>query len=157
MRRLSLTIVWLGFFSGNASAAETDPDGRLFHPSEDPVADVQQAIEQADEKDRLALVVLGANWCHDSRALAARLYRSPLADTIQEHYELVLVDVGFYELDSAVLQQLVIPQYYATPTVVIVDPSSGQPVNNDDRHIWGNAYRIDMESSVEYFDKMGNE
>lgn len=30
--------------------------------------------------------------------------------------------------------------YYATPTVLIVDPLSGQPINDEDRHIWSNAY-----------------
>ena len=106
--------------------AETDPDGRLYESSDDQLADVQQALSRADDSDRLALVVLGANWCHDSRALASRLYRSPLADVIQENYELVFVDVGFYEISREVVQQLGVAQFYATPTVLIIDPSNGQ-------------------------------
>jgi hypothetical protein len=70
--------------------------------SEDPLADVQQALDRAEEGDRRAQVVLGANWRHDSRALAARLHRSPLAEIIQQHYELEFIHVGFYELDRAV-------------------------------------------------------
>ena len=138
---------------GLAGAAETDPDGALFQPSDDPLGDVQQALSRAGDAERLALVVLGANWCHDSRAMAARLQRAPLADVIQQNYELVLVDVGFYERGRDVVQQFGVPQYYATPTVLIVDPSSGQLVNSKDRHIWGNAYRISMSESVEYFEK----
>ena len=65
--------------AGIAMSAETDPDGRLFEPSADALADVQQALERAEANDRLALIVVGGNWCHDSRALAARLNRSPLA------------------------------------------------------------------------------
>ena len=61
-----------GLVVGCASGAGTDPEGRLFRPSADPLADVQQAISRAEDNDRLALVVLGANWCHDSRALASR-------------------------------------------------------------------------------------
>jgi len=133
--------------------AETDPDGRLYQPSEDPLADVQQALGRADEGGRLALVVLGADWCHDSRALAARLHQPPLADVIQENYELVFVDVGFYELGSEVVQQFGVANYYATPTVLIIDPESGALINDEDRHIWTNAYSVDMGSSVEYFEK----
>jgi len=133
--------------------AETDPDGRLYQPSEDPLSDVQQALSRAGDGDRLALVVLGANWCHDSRALAARLHHSPLAEVIQEDYELVFVDVGFYDNGRAVVQQFGVANFYATPTVLIIDPSSGQLVNDEDRHIWSNAYSIDMSSSVEYFEK----
>ena len=133
--------------------AETDPDGRLFQPSADPLADVQQALGRAEKSDRLALVVLGANWCHDSRALASRLHTPPLAELIQQHYELVFVDVGFLDKGRAVTQQFDVAHYYATPTVLIIDPSNGQSINDEDRHIWGNAYSIDMSSSVRYFEK----
>ena len=146
-------VIGLGLVIANARAAETDPDGHLFQPSADPLADVQQALSRAADGDRRALVVLGANWCHDSRALASRLYQSPLADVIQQHYELVFVDVGFYEQGRDVTQQFGVAHYYATPTVLIIDPASGQLVNDEDRHIWGNAFKIDMSSSVQYFEK----
>ena len=70
---ITMLVVCSGLAVGCAGTAETDRDGRLFRPSADALADVQQALGRADEGDRLALVVLGANWCHDSRALAARL------------------------------------------------------------------------------------
>jgi len=146
-------VIGLGLVIANARAAETDPDGHLFQPSADPLADVQQALGRAADGDRRALVVLGANWCHDSRALASRLHQSPLADVIQQHYELVFVDVGFYEQGRDVTQQFGVAHYYATPTVLIIDPASGQLVNDEDRHIWGNAFNIDMPSSVRYFEK----
>ena len=133
--------------------AESDPDGALYEPSENPLADVQQALARAGESDKRALIVLGANWCHDSRALAARLHRSPLKEVIQQHYELLFVDVGFYELDRAVPQQFGVAHYYATPTVLVVDPANGQLVNDEDRHVWGNAYNMSMSFSVEYFEK----
>jgi thiol-disulfide isomerase/thioredoxin len=146
-------VICLGLVFANTSFAETDPDGALFEPSDDALADVQQALSRASDNDKLALVVLGANWCHDSRALAARLYRSPLAETIEQNYELVFVDVGYYEQGRDVVQQFGVVQYYATPTVLIVDPSSGQLLNDEGRHIWGDAARIDMPSSVEYFEE----
>ncbi len=138
---------------GHAGAAETDPDGALFQASADPLADVQRAIATAGLTQRRALVVLGANWCHDSRAMAARLQRSPLADVIRDHYELVLVDVGFYEQGGAVTREFGVPIYYATPTVLIIEPENGQLVDNEDRHMWGNAYRVSMSESVDYFEK----
>lgn len=154
-RRLTAValLIGLSLAVGNASAAETDPDGALFQPSDDPLADVQRAIHSAGLSQRRALVVLGADWCHDSRALAARLHQSPLADVIQEHYELVMVDVGFYEQGREVVQQFGVPHFYATPTVLIIDPASGQIVDDEDRHMWGDAYRIGMSASVDYFEK----
>jgi thiol-disulfide isomerase/thioredoxin len=143
----------LGLAFGDATAADSDPDGALFQPSDDSLADVQRAVSSAGLTQRRALVVLGANWCHDSRALAARLHESPLAEVIQENYELVMVDVGFYEQGREVVQQFGVPHFYATPTVLIIDPGSGQVVDDEERHIWGNAYRISMSDSVKYFEK----
>ena len=51
------------------------------------------------------------------------------------------------------VQQFGVPQFYATPTLLIIDPSSGQLVNDEDRHMWANAYSVDMPSSVQYFEK----
>ena len=138
---------------GTASADESNPEGRLYAPSDDAVADVRQALSEAATNDRKALVVMGANWCHDSRALAARLQRSPLSGVVSNNYELVFVDVGFLAKGRGVLDELDVPQFYSTPTVLVVDPDSGAVINHEDRHIWGNAYNIDMASSVAYFEK----
>jgi hypothetical protein len=82
-------------------------------------------LDRAGADNRLALVVLGANWCHDSRALASRLHRPPLTELVQQHYELVFVDAGFLDKARAVMQQFGVALYYATPTVLIIDPASG--------------------------------
>lgn len=125
----------------------------MYAASANALADVERSLERAVQSDRLLLVVLGADWCHDSRALASRLQREPLMDVVGQHYELVFVDAGFLDKGRAVMQRFGVAHYYATPTVLIVDPSRQQVINNDDRHQWGNAYNIDMQSSVEYFEK----
>jgi thiol-disulfide isomerase/thioredoxin len=153
LRCIVTLAICLGVAVGHARAADTDPEGSEYHPSANALADVQRALDRAEDGDRLALVVLGANWCHDSRALASRLHSPPLAELIQQHYELVFVDAGFLDKGRAVMQQFGVAHYYATPTVLIIDPSSGQVINNEDRHQWGDAYKIDMSTSVRYFEK----
>ena len=156
LQLIAATALGLGAAAVPACAAETDPDGALYQLSDDALADVQQALELARADDRLALVVLGANWCHDSRALAARLQRAPLKDVIDKNYELVFVSVGYLDRGREVVQEFGVPHYYATPTVLVVDPSTGQLVNAEDRHQWGNAYNIGMSDSVAYFEKWPN-
>jgi thiol-disulfide isomerase/thioredoxin len=153
LRCIVTLAIFLGVVVGHARAADTDPEGRQYHPSANALADVQQALDRAEDGDRLALVVLGANWCHDSRALASRLNRPPLAELIEQHYELVFVDAGFLDEGRAVMQRFGVAHYYATPTVLIIDPSSGQLINDEDRHQWINAYKIDMSTSIRYFEK----
>jgi len=123
-------------------------------PSDDAMADVSNALSAASENNKLVLVVMGANWCHDSRALASRLYQEPLSALIDERYETVFIDVGYLDTGMDVINSIGLPVYYATPTVLILDPVSGQMVNADNRHQWGDAYNISMEESLEYFQLM---
>lgn len=153
LRSMVILTLCCGLFTGYAMAAETHPDGRQFPASATALADVQRALDRAESDGRLALVVLGANWCHDSRALASRLGQPPLAELIEQHYELVFVSVGFLDKGRDVVQAFNVAHYYATPTVLIIDPASGRLVNDEDRHQWSNAYNIDMPTSVEYFEK----
>ena len=147
--------------SGNLQAAdETTADksaipeaqsGQRYLPSDDPMADLAASFDAARKSDRLMLVVLGANWCHDSRALATQLYEEPLSSIVNEFYETLFVDVGYLETGRDVITSLGVPVYYATPTVLIVDPVSGQVLNTHNRHQWANAASISMEESLEYF------
>ena len=99
---------------------------------------------------------MGANWCHDSRALASRLHKKPLKAVVNEHYEIVYVDVGYLDKGRDVISSLGPPVYYATPTVLIIDPVSGLLVNGQNMHQWGDAANISMEESKEYFQLMAD-
>ncbi len=128
--------------------------GELYQPSDNAMADLASAREAALRSGKRILLVMGANWCHDSRALASRMYQAPLESLIEEHYELVFVDVGYLDKGGEVISSIGPPVYYATPTVLIIDPASGHLVNDGNRHQWGNAYNINMEDSLRYFDQM---
>ena len=62
--------------------------------------------------------------------------------------------MGFLDKGKEVISSIGPPVYYATPTVLIMDPVSGRLVNADNRHQWGDAYNISMEESIEYFQLM---
>jgi hypothetical protein len=62
LRRIVTLTMCLCVAVGHVNAADTDADGRLFQPSLNALADVQRALDRAEDGDRLVLVVLGANW-----------------------------------------------------------------------------------------------
>ena len=142
--------------TADKAVIQAKASGELYLPSEDSMADLNAGFDAARESNKLALVVMGANWCHDSRALAARIYEEPLSTTIDEQYEIIFIDVGYLEKGKDVITRLGIPAYYATPTVLIVEPVSGQVVNAGNRHQWANAASISMQESVEYFGQFTN-
>ncbi len=130
--------------------------GEMYLPSDNAMADVDMAMATARENDKLVLIMMGANWCHDSRALAARLFKAPLSHVIEENYVAVFVDVGFFENGRDVITSLGSPVYYATPTVLIVDADSGRVINADNRHQWANAASIGMQASMDYFQQIAD-
>lgn len=160
---LALLAAGSGISSLQASEAATHgpgdaakPTGELYLPSDNAMADVNMAMATARENDKLVLIIMGANWCHDSRALAARLFEAPLSDVIEDNYVVVFVDVGFFESGRDVITSLGSPVYYATPTVLIADANSGQVINADNRHQWANAASIGMQASVDYFQQIAD-
>ena len=153
---IAILMISAEFYAANAAEPTVPPEqsGELYLPSNDAMADVESTIDAAKKSNKLAMVVMGANWCHDSRGLASRLYQEPLQSLVDENYETIFVDVGFLEKGKDVISSLGPPVYYATPTVLIVDPVSRHLVNAKDRHRWADAFSISMEESVDYFQRM---
>jgi hypothetical protein len=147
----TLTVSFLLAIGALSASGAVDSSGELFFPSDDPMAELERTRQSALANDRLVLVIMGANWCHDSRALASRIYQEPLRPIIESHYETLFVDVGYLDQGSEVIKALGPPVYYATPTVLIIEPASGRLVNEKNRHQWGSADSISMEDSVAYF------
>ena len=46
--------------------------------------------------------------------------------------------------------------YYATPTVLIIDPETMSLINAEDMHIWSNAYKISEQVTHDYFLRYGS-
>jgi hypothetical protein len=140
--------------SAETSATPAQISGELYLPVDDPTAAVEAAIERAGQNNKLALVIMGANWCHDSRGLASRFHQEPMKTLMDENYETIFVDVGYLNKGRELIADLGPPVYYATPTVLIIDPVSGQLVNQNNRHQWSDAFSINMEDTVAYFEQM---
>ena len=132
---------------------EAPREGESYKPGKALDA-ISTATKEAIKNEQQLLVIMGANWCHDSRALAARIETPPLKPVIEAHYQTVFVDIGNLDKGKDVITSFGVPVYYATPTVLIIDPVSGKVVNADNRHQWGNAAKISMEDSVAYFQQM---
>jgi len=125
-----------------------------YKPSADQMGDVTTTLEKAKAQGKLALVVMGANWCHDSRALISKMTDPSLAPMLEENYETVLVDVGGLAHGKDVIERFGMPVIYGTPTLLVVDPTTGQQVNRHDMHQWRDAYSVSQEDTNAYFEKM---
>jgi thiol-disulfide isomerase/thioredoxin len=114
------------------------PEARPFDPKADAKAQVDAALARARANDRTAIIVMGANWCHDSRALAGWFATPRFAGMIAARYELVYVDVGYRDRNLDIARRFGLKSIKGTPTVLIVD-ATGRLLNRKDAPRWRNA------------------
>ena len=144
MRYLALfsAALLVGCVSAPHASVPNYPEARSYGASKDASADVDAALEHAKTSGKHVLLVMGANWCHDSRALAGWLGTPRFRQLVDAEYELVFVNVGMpqtgdgHNLDIA--KRFGLETLPGTPNVLVLTPS-GSLVNADTATSWRNA------------------
>jgi thioredoxin-related protein len=152
---LLLSIFIMTFLSACASTQQTHSEHEkapdVYVASDDPMGDVQSALNDAKANNKHLLIIMGASWCHDSRGLASKFATPGLAALLKEHYEVVYVDVGYFNDLRHISERFDQAHYFATPTVMIVNAQSEQLINASTMAQWGRADSIPYEQYIEYF------
>ena len=129
-----------------AEAEETaDPDhpeAKLYDASIDASAAVDEALARATVSKRNVLIVLGANWCHDSRAFAGWTESERIGGLIKERFELVFVNVGMPQTGDGHNQHIArrfgFDEQEGTP-LVIMTSYDGIVLNRETAQSWRNT------------------
>lgn len=125
-----------------AAHSPSYPEASSFAVTADPMGEVDAALTKAARDDTRLLLVMGANWCHDSRALAGWLGTERFQSLIAEHYELVFVNVGLPQTGDGhnfhIARRFGLEELPGTPNLLVVTPE-GTLVNADSATTWRNA------------------
>lgn len=149
---ITLSLIVTATVALSAHAKEPlNPNPSVYIDSKNPMLDVQIALDAAKSADKLLLIVMGAQWCHDSRGFAAKSKDPDVAKVLADSYETVFVDVGYFKDLRAVSQRFDQAHYFATPTVMIIDPGTERLLNAGDMHIWGSADQLPTSTYLDYF------
>ena len=146
MRALALPLALLAAACATTpapqAAAPHHPEARLFEEGRDGQADVDAALARAAAEDKRVLLVMGANWCHDSRAFAGWMEEPRFAPLLERHYVPVYVNMGMpqtgdgHNLDVA--RRFGVETVEGTPTVLVLT-AEGVPVNLETAGTWRNT------------------
>jgi thioredoxin 1 len=104
-------------------AAAADP----YPPPANAAADLRRAREHAARSGKLLMVVFGGNWCPDCRALHDRLRESPVREYVQEHFEIVNVNIGEMDANLGIARELGVNLEKGVPAAAFFAPD-GKPV-----------------------------
>jgi RNA polymerase sigma factor (sigma-70 family) len=103
------------------SASPSIPDG--YQTDRDASADIASALATAGQTHREVLVVFGANWCPDCRALDTMFHSPQVEPLLTSDYQVVAVDVGKWNLNLGVAARYVDLHTSGIPALVVLDPS----------------------------------
>ena len=120
MLRKSLTVLsLLAAFAGAAFAAE-----RPYDESADAKSEIRTALKEAAAAKQPVLIIFGANWCEDCRALDHALRTGRNAELISRDFRVVKVDVGNFDRNLDVTGAYGNPTAHGIPSAVIVSPDN---------------------------------
>ena len=125
-----------------ATAAHPDRAGR----------DVADALARAKANGHRVILVFGANWCHDSRALAGWFATPRFAPMLASRYEIVWIDVGQKDRNLDLARRFGLDGIKGTPTVLMLD-SAGRSLNLADAPRWHDASTRSETKIYRYFDR----
>jgi thioredoxin-related protein len=126
------------------------PEARPFGDPARADRDVADAMARAKANGHRVLLVFGANWCHDSRALAGWFATPRFAAMLNPRYEIVWIDVGQKDHNLDLARRFGLDGIKGTPTVLMLD-SAGKPLNLKDAPRWHDASKRSEDKIYRYF------
>lgn len=117
MRGLIALAVLLAGFAARA--------GELpYNEAADAKAELKLALIEAHQAQKPVLLIFGANWCEDCRALDHSLKTGKNAELIAREFEVVKIDVGRFDRNLDLAKVYGDPIKKGIPAAVILSPDS---------------------------------
>ena len=101
--------------------AGKQPATSIYDEKADARHDIAAAIANAGESQRNIVLIFGANWCPDCRALDAHMHQAELASIIAKNYVIVQVDVGREDKNLDLAEQYHVPIKHGIPALAVLD------------------------------------
>jgi hypothetical protein len=128
--------------AGGAENPEASPYGEM--PEIAATARLMAARTQAMVDGKRLIAIFGANWCHDSRALAGWLETARFKSLTDRHFVVVFIDAGRPQEGEGRNLDLAagfgVRDIEGTPNLLVIDPASGKLLNSPkSAKSWRNA------------------
>lgn len=139
---------------GDEGHAETS----VYNVERDAKADLAAALERAAMRGVNTIVIMGANWCHDSRGLADHLLGDRFQPLISDKYELVFIDVDTPQIGEGrnldIAARYGVTDIEGTPNVLIISPQGALVNTAEDARSWRDAASRDADDIYAYFENL---
>jgi len=93
-----------------------------YDEAADAKADVKRTLSEAKKSNMPVLVIFGANWCEDCRALDKALKTGKNAELVNREFKVVKVDVGRFDKNLDVAEAYGNPIKKGIPGAAVLSP-----------------------------------
>ena len=152
---LSLIVSMNGFTDFDRLGPEDILITPLPLPYDEKVVDSLQLDEFIDlsiSKGKQPVVIFGGNWCPDCRILEGTLAMPTIKKFLQQHYQVMHIDIGRYNRNMELMDHLNIESKKGVPRVVILDLEKNI-VNSSTSSEWTTARDRKQQEIYNYFQK----
>lgn len=152
---LTLIISMNGFTDFDSLGPEDVLITPLPLPYDEKVVDSLQLDEFIDlsiSRGKQPVVIFGGNWCPDCRILEGTLAMPTIKKFLQQHYQVMHIDIGRYDRNMDLMDHLNIESKKGVPRVVILDLEKNI-VNSSTSSEWTTARDRKQQEIYNYFQK----
>lgn len=93
-----------------------------YDEAADAKADVKHTLAEAKKANKPVLIIYGANWCEDCRALDKALHEGRNAALVNREFKVVKVDVGRFDKNLDVAEAYGNPIKKGIPGAAVLSP-----------------------------------
>ena len=139
-------------------AAPAAAAASFYDPKADARADMAAALASAAQTGRSAVLVFGADWCHDSIALAKVLTSDAFKTEFGPGYSVTFIDDGVPQRGKGrnidLLARFKVKDLKGTPAMFVVGPDGSLRNKRKDALSWRNAESRGAAATLEWFRKL---
>lgn len=131
-----------------------------FSPASEPVYDeradagkaIKAAVAEASRAGKRIVLVFGANWCKDCRALDSQMHKGELASLLEKSFVVVKVDVGRMDRNLDIAKNYGVPVDNGIPALAVLD-AKGKLLYAQDQGQFASARSMSYESIRAFFEQ----
>ncbi|OHX14215.1 thiol reductase thioredoxin [Chromobacterium sphagni] len=145
-------LILLSLLLSTAALAAPKP----YDENADAKAELRQTLQAARQNHLPVLLILGANWCEDCRALDTALKSGKSAELISRAFKVVKVDVGNFDHNLDIDAAYGHPIAKGIPAAVVLSPDN-QVIYATRAGELADARRMSETGIYEFFERVSRE
>lgn len=134
------------------SCAATQSTAPIYNEKANAADDISAATDKAARGHKNVVLIFGANWCPDCRALDAQMHKPELAAIIRDNFVIVNVDLGREDKNLDLAERYHVPIKHGIPALAVLD-SRGGLLYAMDQGQFADARNMSYESIKAFFEQ----